>query len=76
VHPCLPIINEAEFWQMYYHQSGVGAEEAGLSLFTFQAMLFAASGVCCFIPLCWEGQMSADSAYSLCHQRQSNLPGL
>ncbi|CEL08458.1 hypothetical protein ASPCAL11608 [Aspergillus calidoustus] len=44
VHPCLPIINEAEFWQMYYHQSGVGAEEGGLSLFTFQAMLFAASG--------------------------------
>ncbi|KAJ0421306.1 hypothetical protein BJY00DRAFT_312219 [Aspergillus carlsbadensis] len=43
VHPCLPVINEAEFWQMYYRQSGVGAEESGLSLFTFQAMLFAAS---------------------------------
>ncbi|KAL3490207.1 hypothetical protein BJX62DRAFT_252131 [Aspergillus germanicus] len=45
VHPCLPIINEAEFWRMYYHQSAAGAgfEEEGLSLFTFQAMLFAAS---------------------------------
>ncbi|KAL2848972.1 hypothetical protein BJX68DRAFT_276164 [Aspergillus pseudodeflectus] len=41
VHPCLPIINEAEFWQMYYHQSGV--EQTGVTLFTFQAMLFAAS---------------------------------
>ncbi|KAL2798011.1 hypothetical protein BJX66DRAFT_347625 [Aspergillus keveii] len=43
VHPCLPIINEAEFWRMYYHQEPAGVEEGGLSLFTFQAMLFAAS---------------------------------
>ncbi|KAL4914576.1 hypothetical protein BDW62DRAFT_204466 [Aspergillus aurantiobrunneus] len=42
VHPCLPIINEAEFWQMYYHQSGTG-EDNRVSLFTFQAMLFASS---------------------------------
>jgi hypothetical protein len=45
VHPCLPIINEAEFWRMYYHQEPAGVEEGGLSLFTFQAMLFAASAV-------------------------------
>ncbi|KAL2818059.1 hypothetical protein BJX63DRAFT_429384 [Aspergillus granulosus] len=46
VHPCLPIINEAEFWQMYYHHSAPGAKEDGLSLFTFQAMLFAS---CAFV---------------------------
>ncbi|KAL2828811.1 hypothetical protein BJY01DRAFT_255256 [Aspergillus pseudoustus] len=46
VHPCLPIINEAEFWQIYYHQSTPGTDESGISLFTFQAMLFAS---CSFV---------------------------
>ncbi|KAL4928923.1 Zn(II)2Cys6 transcription factor [Aspergillus undulatus] len=43
MHPCLPIINEAEFWRMYYGQlcPGRGHENGGLSLFVFQAMLFA-----------------------------------
>lgn len=46
MHPCLPIINEAEFWQMYYRPSSPDGENGGISLFTFQAMLFASSAVC------------------------------
>jgi hypothetical protein len=44
VHPCLPIINEAEFWKMYRK----GVTSSSCSLLVFQAMLFAASSVCLF----------------------------
>ncbi|KAL4885414.1 hypothetical protein BJY04DRAFT_214214 [Aspergillus karnatakaensis] len=54
VHPCLPIIDEAEFWGIYYqnhdqnqqHQAGStlsDSESKSINLFTFQAMLFASS---------------------------------
>ena len=42
VHPCLPIINEAEFWPML-HQEATGKS---FSLLVFQAMMFAACSVC------------------------------
>jgi hypothetical protein len=44
VHPCMPILDEAEFWELY---SGDGNESgtSGISLLVFQAMLFAASTV-------------------------------
>ncbi|KAL4864854.1 hypothetical protein BDV12DRAFT_211348 [Aspergillus spectabilis] len=50
VHPCLPIIDEAGFWEMYYHTpsqrfdpDSVDMETSRISLFVFQAMLFASS---------------------------------
>lgn len=42
VHPCLPIVNEAEFWPMF-RQRQPGS--SSFSLLTFQAMLFAACSV-------------------------------
>ena len=42
VHPCLPVINEAEFWPML-HQEATGKS---FSLLVFQAMMFAACSVC------------------------------
>ncbi|KAB8238954.1 transcription factor domain-containing protein [Aspergillus alliaceus] len=47
VHPCVPILNEADFWNLYGHKDGMlGASK--VSLLVFQAMLFAASA---FVPL-------------------------
>ncbi|KAJ5484048.1 hypothetical protein N7539_005844 [Penicillium diatomitis] len=43
VHPCLPVINEAEFWAMIGDQS---SSVSSFSLLVFQAMIFAACSVC------------------------------
>lgn len=43
VHPCLPIINEAEFWPMLNQEATV---KSPFSLLVFQAMMFAACSVC------------------------------
>ncbi|KAF7715973.1 Fungal Zn(2)-Cys(6) binuclear cluster domain-containing protein [Penicillium ucsense] len=45
VHPCLPVINEAEFWAMIGDQS---SSDSSFSLLVFQAMIFAA---CSYISL-------------------------
>lgn len=42
VHPCLPIINEADFWKMFRHSE---YSDPSFSLLVFQAMLFVASSV-------------------------------
>jgi hypothetical protein len=47
VHPNLPMINEATFWEMYTHQGYYPSERPRLSLFVFQAMLFASCSVSC-----------------------------
>jgi len=50
IHPHLPLLNEAEFWSMFVRESPENrrsspeAERSTISLFVFQAMLFAASG--------------------------------
>ncbi|KAL5336909.1 fungal-specific transcription factor domain-containing protein [Aspergillus crustosus] len=50
VHPCLPVMDEAEFWKMYYHTpshdfsphlEACNGETNGINLLAFQAMLFA-----------------------------------
>lgn len=41
VHPFVPLLDEAEFWQIY---NGVGTNK--VSLFVFQAILFSACSVC------------------------------
>lgn len=46
VHPCLPMLNEAEFWDMYNNQFDQSRKRRTISLFTFQAMLFASCAVC------------------------------
>jgi hypothetical protein len=50
IHPHLPLLDEAEFWPMFAQDSSEDAlssdetERNTISLFVFQAMLFAASG--------------------------------
>lgn len=46
VHPCLPMLNEAEFWDMYNNQFDQSRKRRTISLFTFQAMMFASCSVC------------------------------
>jgi hypothetical protein len=41
VHPCLPLIDEAEFWRIYHGEES----SCGVSLLLFKAMLFAAACV-------------------------------
>jgi hypothetical protein len=47
VHPNLPMINEGTFWEMYTHQGFYPLDRPRLSLFVFQAMLFASCSVGC-----------------------------
>ncbi|KLJ05857.1 hypothetical protein EMPG_10711 [Blastomyces silverae] len=47
VHPCLPVLNEAEFWSMYANRSDGIRKPRAISLFIVQAMFFAS---CAFVP--------------------------
>ncbi|OJD11753.1 hypothetical protein AJ78_07536, partial [Emergomyces pasteurianus Ep9510] len=47
VHPCLPVINEADFWDMYSNRNAEIKKPRAISLFIVQAMLFAS---CAFVP--------------------------
>ncbi|KAL3490723.1 fungal-specific transcription factor domain-containing protein [Aspergillus germanicus] len=42
IHPCYPVVDEAEFWSLY-NQEGMWDGHSKISLMLFQAMLFAAS---------------------------------
>jgi hypothetical protein len=46
VHPSLPIIDEGEFWNMYAHRGNLPPDRSRMSLFIFQAILFASCSVC------------------------------
>jgi len=46
VHPNLPIVDEGHFWSIYTNQEETRSKPSRISLFLFQAMLFAASNVC------------------------------
>lgn len=48
VHPCLPIINEAEFWKMFRQD---GYTKPSYSLLVLQAMLFVATSVSILLSL-------------------------
>lgn len=45
VHPCLPLLNEGQFWDMCDNRGPDGNGSPTFSLTLFQAMLFAASRV-------------------------------
>lgn len=45
VHPLLPLLNEGDFWDMYYNKRTEGEEPAKLSLLVFQAIIFASCNV-------------------------------
>jgi hypothetical protein len=45
VHPNLPMIDEGQFWRIYTNQEGLHGKPSRVSLFLFQAILFAASSV-------------------------------
>ncbi|KAF7563252.1 hypothetical protein G7046_g887 [Stylonectria norvegica] len=41
VHPLLPLLNEGDFWDIYCHNTSTGMPTERMSLFVFQAVLFA-----------------------------------
>ncbi len=45
VHPCLPVVDEAEFWRMCQPKGSDNVSGQKISLFVLQAMLFASSVV-------------------------------
>lgn len=45
VHPCMPILDEGDFWDMYSSKPDETNKAHGISLLVFQAMLFGASTV-------------------------------
>ena len=45
IHPTLPMIDEGDFWDMYTNRGISPIERPCISLFVFQAMLFASSSV-------------------------------
>ncbi|OAT09007.1 hypothetical protein BDBG_04585 [Blastomyces gilchristii SLH14081] len=47
VHPCLPVLNEADFWSMYANRNDGIKKPRAISLFIVQAMFFAS---CAFVP--------------------------
>ncbi|PQM43872.1 hypothetical protein VE01_10768 [Pseudogymnoascus verrucosus] len=48
VHPLLPMIDEANFWNVFNNNSDGHGQPFKISIFTFQAMLFSC---CSFVPL-------------------------
>ncbi|KAK7706419.1 hypothetical protein SLS63_013982 [Diaporthe eres] len=48
VHVVLPLLNEGDFWEMYYQSNKPGGSREKMSLLVFQAMLYAS---CHFISL-------------------------
>jgi len=46
VHPNVPFLNEGDFWDMYIQRDYSASKKSQISLFLFQAMLFAACSVC------------------------------
>lgn len=47
VHVVLPILNEGDFWEMYFESNKPGGSREKMSLLVFQAMLYASCNVCC-----------------------------
>lgn len=47
VHVVLPILNEGDFWEMYFQNNKPGGSREKMSLLVFQAMLYASCNVCC-----------------------------
>jgi hypothetical protein len=45
VHPCLPVLNEAEFWEGYHADERSGSHVRPISLFVLQSMLYLSSAV-------------------------------
>jgi hypothetical protein len=45
VHPCMPVVDEARFWEIYHGDDESSSPTQEFSLLLFQAMLFAASSV-------------------------------
>ncbi|OCK78340.1 hypothetical protein K432DRAFT_269057, partial [Lepidopterella palustris CBS 459.81] len=48
IHPNLPMLDEGQFWSLYKHCAGLCGTSSRISLFLFQAMLFAS---CSYVPL-------------------------
>ena len=48
VHPCMPVLDEREFWKTYSSWQDDEKGPNGISMLVFQAMLFAASAVSIF----------------------------
>lgn len=51
VHPCMPILDEGDFWDMYSSVRDEKNKTFGIPLVVFQAMLFTASTVGIALPI-------------------------
>lgn len=45
IHPFLPLLNEGDFWEMYYNKRTEGQEPHKMSLLVFQSIMFASCNV-------------------------------
>lgn len=72
VHPCMPILNEGEFWNLYGQKDNIlGASK--VSLLVLQAMLFAASALVPLRTLRACGFRDSHEARERLHQRATLL---
>ncbi|KAH6665010.1 fungal-specific transcription factor domain-containing protein [Halenospora varia] len=76
VHPNLPILDEGQFWSIYTNQEGICGKPSRISLFLFQAMLFAASNHVPFRILQRCGFKSVREARKTLYQRAKTLFGI
>lgn len=74
VHPCLPLLDEADFWRIYRNRQFTSGKDKSISLFTFQAMLFASCSVRTFGLLLRLGS-GLILRFSLRRRLRSRLPG-
>ncbi|KAL2828848.1 fungal-specific transcription factor domain-containing protein [Aspergillus pseudoustus] len=71
VHPCMPVVDEAEFWSSYEKEGR--SDDTKVSLLLFQAMLFAASA---FVPsssIRASGFLDSHEARETLHRRAALL---
>ncbi|KAL2843046.1 hypothetical protein BJX68DRAFT_244262 [Aspergillus pseudodeflectus] len=72
VHPCYPVVDEAEFWSLY-NQEGLWDGQSKISLMLFQAMLFAASAYVSVRSLRAIGSDNTHEARDTLHRRAALL---
>ncbi|KAL5342223.1 fungal-specific transcription factor domain-containing protein [Aspergillus crustosus] len=72
VHPCMPVVDEAEFWSRYENKSG-GNDGTKVSLLLLQAMLFAASAFVSSSSIRASGFSDSHEARETLHRRAGLL---
>ncbi|KAM5356478.1 hypothetical protein ACJ41O_003124 [Fusarium nematophilum] len=73
VHPCYPLIDEAEFWDLYLNRPRREGTSSTMSLLVFQAMLFASSAFVSPAVLKNAGYSGVKVARNIFHRRAKLL---